>query len=158
MTATSANQSATSAPKRPNRVSLLFGEHSRELIGPETGLMLLPLSAKKEVSKGLNTSQEVSTFQISYHLISLMSLISQFSPLFSLPDFLLHLARLLRRSQEDALRRGKDQGRAAGGSAERQRVSADSQRQSIFTTSCRSRSEITRVITPKWIRLWYKLT
>eukprot|EP00438_Fugacium_kawagutii_P015530 Skav201971 [mRNA] locus=scaffold103:289916:294990:+ [translate_table: standard] len=28
--------------KAVNRVSLLFGEHSRELIGPETGLMLLP--------------------------------------------------------------------------------------------------------------------
>jgi hypothetical protein len=45
------NHSAKSG--NPNRVSLLFGEHSRELIGPETGLMLLPLSAHK--------SQQVST-------------------------------------------------------------------------------------------------
>lgn len=36
-----------------NRVSLLFGEHSRELIGPETGLMLLQLGYQISLGAGI---------------------------------------------------------------------------------------------------------
>lgn len=46
---------------RPNRVAFLFGEHSRELISPESGLMLLkmlcgPSSKSDLVKKALDTS------------------------------------------------------------------------------------------------------
>lgn len=66
VTAMSANQSATSAPKRPNRVSLLFGEHSRELIGPETGLMLLKMLCGEERTKDglLEEALKDSEFQL----------------------------------------------------------------------------------------------
>lgn len=42
---------ANTSKSRPNRVSLLFGEHSRELIGPETGLMLLKMLCGEETTK-----------------------------------------------------------------------------------------------------------
>eukprot|EP00435_Cladocopium_sp_Y103_P046357 s892_g13.t1 len=49
-----------------NRVSLLFGEHSRELIGPETGLMLLKmLCGDKTTEKGmLDEALKDSEFQL----------------------------------------------------------------------------------------------
>lgn len=58
-------------------------------------------------------------------------------------------------SQEDAVWRDIDQERHAGGSAERQRVSADFERQPIVTTSCRSRSKILQNGS-KWINMWTK--
>lgn len=42
---------ASTSKPAVNRVSLLFGEHSRELIGPETGLMLLQLGSKQKINK-----------------------------------------------------------------------------------------------------------
>lgn len=50
------------APK--NRVSLLFGEHSRELIGPETGLMLLKMLCGEIEEKLLDEALKDSEFQL----------------------------------------------------------------------------------------------
>lgn len=61
------NHSAKSAKSgNPNRVSLLFGEHSRELIGPETGLMLLKmLCGETSTKKGmLEEALKDSEFQL----------------------------------------------------------------------------------------------
>ena len=42
---------ASTSKPAVNRVSLLFGEHSRELISPETGLMLLQLGKRKSTKR-----------------------------------------------------------------------------------------------------------
>lgn len=44
---------ASTSKPAVNRVSLLFGEHSRELIGPETGLMLLQLGYQISLGAGI---------------------------------------------------------------------------------------------------------
>lgn len=102
------------APK--NRVSLLFGEHSRELIGPETGLMLLTLGI----------GQDLDVIFIVSHKHS--------SP--AAVNFVLHPRRLFA-FQENAVRR--DRRKVIRRSAERFRVSADPQCQSGFSSSCGSR-------------------
>jgi len=57
---------ASTSKPAVNRVSLLFGEHSRELIGPETGLMLLKMLCGEESTEKsmLEEALRESEFQL----------------------------------------------------------------------------------------------